>query len=127
MLHLQVVNLAIGEDAHGYLACFDVDQFAHELFPARPVYIRFAGAVEHDFLSCPAPLNAKRRLIGLRLSAVGDACKRIQHGPYLCYSTLARSRYRQVGRSEEHTSELQSLMRNSYAVFFLKKKKNNNN
>src|SRR3546814_1644366 len=26
-------------------------------------------------------------------------------------------------RSEEHTSELQSLMRNSYAVLFLKKKK----
>src|SRR3546814_8699590 len=29
-------------------------------------------------------------------------------------------------RSEEHTSELQSLMRISYAVFFLKKKKNKN-
>src|SRR3546814_1067769 len=29
-------------------------------------------------------------------------------------------------RSEEHTSELQSLMRNSYAVFCLKKKRNNN-
>src|SRR3546814_3041069 len=29
-------------------------------------------------------------------------------------------------RSEEHTSELQSLMRNSYAVFCLKKKKKNN-
>src|SRR3546814_4680765 len=29
-------------------------------------------------------------------------------------------------RSEEHTSELQSLMRTSYAVFCLKKKKNNN-
>src|SRR3546814_1364527 len=28
-------------------------------------------------------------------------------------------------RSEEHTSELQSLMRTSYAVFCLKKKKNN--
>src|SRR3546814_1204399 len=28
-----------------------------------------------------------------------------------------------IDRSEEHTSELQSLMRNSYAVFFLKKKK----
>src|SRR3546814_7816057 len=28
-----------------------------------------------------------------------------------------------VRRSEEHTSELQSLMRNSYAVFCLKKKK----
>src|SRR3546814_10290612 len=30
------------------------------------------------------------------------------------------------GRSEEHTSELQSLMRISYAVFCLKKKKKNN-
>src|SRR3546814_8655174 len=29
-------------------------------------------------------------------------------------------------RSEEHTSELQSLMRISYAVFCLKKKNNNN-
>src|SRR3546814_6040387 len=29
-------------------------------------------------------------------------------------------------RSEEHTSELQSLMRISYAVFCLKKKKNSN-
>src|SRR3546814_5843999 len=28
-----------------------------------------------------------------------------------------------ICRSEEHTSELQSLMRNSYAVFCLKKKK----
>src|SRR3546814_11936819 len=31
------------------------------------------------------------------------------------------------GRSEEHTSELQSLMRISYAVFCLKKKKTINN
>src|SRR3546814_10557704 len=31
---------------------------------------------------------------------------------------------RQIGRSEEHTSELQSLMRISYAVFCLKKKIN---
>src|SRR3546814_3839350 len=30
-------------------------------------------------------------------------------------------------RSEEHTSELQSLMRNSYAVFCLKKKKQQHN
>src|SRR3546814_10227948 len=32
-----------------------------------------------------------------------------------------------VHRSEEHTSELQSLMRISYAVFCLKKKKTKNN
>src|SRR3546814_1666401 len=38
------------------------------------------------------------------------------------FSVLGRS----VNRSEEHTSELQSLMRISYAVFCLKKKKDQN-
>src|SRR3546814_6138930 len=36
----------------------------------------------------------------------------------------ARRRPAGAARSEEHTSELQSLMRISYAVFCLKKKKN---
>src|SRR3546814_5880623 len=36
--------------------------------------------------------------------------------------TLAEEKLAAAGRSEEHTSELQSLMRNSYAVFCLKKK-----
>src|SRR3546814_1870851 len=36
---------------------------------------------------------------------------------------LPRDGFRLDGRSEEHTSELQSLMRISYAVFCLKKKK----
>src|SRR3546814_9112166 len=36
----------------------------------------------------------------------------------------ARSQTAQYARSEEHTSELQSLMRISYAVFCLKQKKN---
>src|SRR3546814_9698337 len=35
--------------------------------------------------------------------------------------------FRVIGRSEEHTSELQSLMRISYAVFCLKKKKKTKN
>src|SRR3546814_10290714 len=52
--------------------------------------------------------------------------KRLNRVTYLAYlgskaSTRALS---QLGRSEEHTSELQSLMRISYAVFCLKKKKN---
>src|SRR3546814_10640823 len=37
-------------------------------------------------------------------------------------SLIPRSRDRENRRSEEHTSELQSLMRHSYAVFCLKKK-----
>src|SRR3546814_4238066 len=40
-------------------------------------------------------------------------------------SDQALSGSHDLGRSEEHTSELQSLMRNSYAVFCLKKKKTN--
>src|SRR3546814_10754953 len=43
--------------------------------------------------------------------------------------TLTRSKNPDLGyspRSEEHTSELQSLMRISYAVFCLKKKNQNN-
>src|SRR3546814_9907654 len=40
------------------------------------------------------------------------------------YATLAALKAKE--RSEEHTSELQSLMRTSYAVFCLKKKKKTN-
>src|SRR3546814_6202506 len=47
----------------------------------------------------------------------------VEHGAARC----ARRRLCPLagGRSEEHTSELQSLMRISYAVFCLKKKKKN--
>src|SRR3546814_8648669 len=43
-------------------------------------------------------------------------------GASLFTETIFENRYMHV-RSEEHTSELQSLMRISYAVFCLKKKK----
>src|SRR3546814_5311636 len=45
--------------------------------------------------------------------------------PTMIYALTARQKTRRVNvssRSEEHTSELQSLMRISYAVFCLKKK-----
>src|SRR3546814_5280206 len=40
----------------------------------------------------------------------------------VCTSRRARTAHSTKNRSEEHTSELQSLMRISYAVFCLKKK-----
>src|SRR3546814_8711311 len=46
----------------------------------------------------------------------------VDHLHYLAVVDLADLRLRH--RSEEHTSELQSLMRISYAVFCLKKKNN---
>src|SRR3546814_10898799 len=45
--------------------------------------------------------------------------------PYGQVSRPAFAALDEAGRSEEHTSELQSLMRISYAVFCLKKKKKN--
>src|SRR3546814_2995735 len=41
-----------------------------------------------------------------------------------CGHAVRRSAHGLAARAEEHTSELQSLMRISYAVFCLKKKKN---
>src|SRR3546814_10750659 len=64
----------------------------------------------------------QERLLGLR--RIPEIALEIDHlgvGDH-CRPDLVR---RQVdARSEEHTSELQSLMRNSYAVFCLKKKNN---
>src|SRR3546814_8503752 len=50
-----------------------------------------------------------------------DRCDRRARDLCACFCDLQAGRT----RSEEHTSELQSLMRTSYAVFCLKKKKNN--
>src|SRR3546814_4464703 len=57
---------------------------------------------------------------GLRSLRQSDAHPAHTHGPCVCTSKIIP-----VRRSEEHTSELKSLMRISYAVFCLKKKKNN--
>src|SRR3546814_1015777 len=46
------------------------------------------------------------------------------HFPPLSHSTASSIDFTCHSRSEEHTSELQSLMRISYAVFCLKKKTN---
>src|SRR3546814_16735790 len=60
-----------------------------------------------------APIMA-HRMVGERRGDV-DACE---------YVARRGDRLAATDRSEEHTSELQSLMRISYAVFCLKKKKN---
>src|SRR3546814_9993520 len=74
------------------------------------------------FRSCARPHPHRRRTdFGRRLDARGGRDPR----PYLEPPLLRSDRKRRV-RSEEHTSELQSLMRISYAVFCLKKKTKNN-
>src|SRR3546814_7596641 len=55
-----------------------------------------------------------------------DAFNHVNNSTFMTYLEEARIRWFESldERSEEHTSELQSLMRISYAVFCLKKKKN---
>src|SRR3546814_3952213 len=65
-----------------------------------------------------APTYRQRRIIRItQITDIGTQNK--QRIDQVAYGPLVRS--------EEHTSELQSLMRISYAVFCLKKKNNNNN
>src|SRR3546814_5260629 len=57
-----------------------------------------------------------------RSSRLSSGCMTVKRGSRRSAATRSASASR---RSEEHTSELQSLMRISYAVFCLKKKKQN--
>src|SRR3546814_3749013 len=71
--------------------------------------VMYRTAIVHRDIIEQAPGSLHRRRVG--------AChgrKQHQHGKQDCRSAPKRS--------EEHTSELQSLMRISYAVFCLKKK-----
>src|SRR3546814_8422443 len=70
----------------------------------------------------------RRRLA--RSGRAGDEDDAIGFGERLAQYAVGFARQAEdveVDRSEEHTSELQSLMRSSYAVFCLKKKKNTDN
>src|SRR3546814_10722714 len=57
------------------------------------------------------------------LAEADDFTLRVRKEPVVIKAGPAVGRQRVEVRSEEHTSELQSLMRISYAVFCLKKKK----
>src|SRR3546814_2325876 len=67
----------------------------------KPASVRFAN---------PSPF---RRFLGMNLRSLLEGCD---------VNNLCFPRILVITRSEEHTSELQSLMRISYAVFCLKKK-----
>src|SRR3546814_4732553 len=64
------------------------------------------------------------RLCGLLhgLWRAADACRRLAGDPRICGGAVRNASGRPHLRSEEHTSELQSLMRISYAFFCLKEK-----
>src|SRR3546814_6004624 len=80
----------------------------HRLLSARFQAFQFFLGGLLDFLDAPGNVSLCRDI----------------HLAHVQYSILADVLRDDLGgRSEEHTSELQSLLRNSYAVFCLKKKK----
>src|SRR3546814_2631080 len=83
------------------------------LFPYTTL---FRSAVTAADVAANAPRNARREGVGL-IAPIRTSVFRIQGG-WSGSEGMDAAR-----RSEEHTSELQSLMRISYAVFCLKKKK----
>src|SRR3546814_3602088 len=76
-------------------------------------------------------LDISKEELFLALAAEVPQDGKVVANPYTKWSEIDSSlpdiEIQVFGRSEEHTSELQSLMRISYAVFCLKKKKNKHN
>src|SRR3546814_9529933 len=91
---------------------------------ALPIWFRLGARLNAKTHACHVPRGdteqaASPHLLRGRVMADGSA----RATSFI--STQEHRRFTEfANRSEEHTSELQSLMRISYAVFCLKKKKN---
>src|SRR3546814_3924184 len=85
-----------------------------ELYPEKPIYdipalpVVTGGELVERLLKQAEPFEPV-----FHLGQMAEKLERLDNGNWLLTTDL---------RSEEHTSELQSLMRISYAVFCLKKK-----
>src|SRR3546814_8666673 len=94
-------------------------------------FLALGRRLDYQFGGSEGGMIGDRRDAGERRVGVGPPhlLPGDETGERLGDSRLARLGAHDVDvgqRSEEHTSELQSLMRISYAVFCLKKKKKNN-
>src|SRR3546814_7006276 len=82
--------------------------------------------VEQHLVDVDAQSAGVAGAVGFAIDAdeiVGDRIELVGGRRALALGTVEAGRAVELRRSEEHTSELQSLMRISYAVFCLKKKK----
>src|SRR3546814_3441007 len=85
------------------------------LFPYTTLFRSFEGGHAFNVVPDSVELRGTCRVFDPKIQAsLPDRIRRIVDGVCATFGAT---------RSEEHTSELQSLMRISYAVFCLKKKK----
>src|SRR3546814_8543437 len=94
----------------------------HLHYTALPQWVQTLGMTFSVMLLVPSWIAAANALLTLN-----GAWDKVRDDATLRFIMMAAIFYGlstfEGSRSEEHTSELQSLMRNSYAVFCLKKKK----
>src|SRR3546814_1377180 len=86
----------------------------------------YVRAFDPTFIAMTAPepeLQKLARMLGVAYAKVPGKTASDYTLDHSAALIVIDPQARIAGRSEEHTSELQSLMRNSYAVFCLKKKK----
>src|SRR3546814_3448683 len=120
----------LGQAAHGEpgeapLPKARIDAFAHGATLVDGLAVRA--------LHAPAPGGDTRAVLGAGRIGVGSMLAVARWavdpdaalGRPLGIVVLVKAAVDQMARSEEHTSELQSLMRTSYSVLCLKKKKKN--
>src|SRR3546814_6339414 len=96
------------------------DRGEEALQPAHAALLRYLAGAGIGDAGVRHP-GGKHDILGRHVLRADDACDLdIFFTPVQLHQLLAAHQHR---RSEEHTSELQSLMRISYAVFCLTKKK----
>src|SRR3546814_7708658 len=102
-----------------------MSEVAASVHPGAPIAVLSGPTFAHEVavgLPTAVTLACADRTLG---DAIAARLARPQFRPYLSDDVIGAEiggAVKNVLKSEEHTSELQSLMRNSYAVFCLKKK-----
>src|SRR3546814_4385237 len=100
-----------GDDARGCVQLATDAIGHHRLFPGTTEEAMAVGQSRTDAGPSRRLTRPNSRLLELRAPGTATSGRSAAISPRLCTAS----------RSEEHTSELQSLMRISYAVFCLKK------
>src|SRR3546814_1759185 len=97
------------------------DLLVHAMRRDRRIRLRIGRLMHHQH-----PVEQRSGMAAARVEEAGEQRIQITRVAKLAHDPAQLGLEPDGARSEEHTSELQSLMRISYAVFCLKKKKTQN-
>src|SRR3546814_526141 len=94
------------------------------IIPVYDIHGNYGGSAGTELGNALNPVAIQERTSNNKANAYRIFGNEYAEADFLEHFTIRTQFGGELYRSEEHTSELQSLMRNSYAVFCLKKKKN---